>query len=137
WISASESRPEYHQQSTRWLCLRFGFQTASPRCFSRELVTPLRQAAVYNEKGENRSRRSPPADSPRLMTASGMQPVFFVQQQPPAPLSAFPALPGSQAPQCTDSPGRGERHVLLRTRRVHAGAAASEGIPRDLQRRAS
>src|SRR5206468_12880211 len=111
WTSASGFHPEYHQQSTRCRDRGFGCQTALPRCSSRELVTRPSQAVVYNEKGENRSRRSQPADSPRVMTAIETRPVFFVQQQRHAPPSAFLALPGSQAPRCTDSPGRGEHHV--------------------------
>ena len=40
-ISASESRPECYRQSRRWLCLRFGFQTAAPLCFFRNRNGPL------------------------------------------------------------------------------------------------
>src|SRR5206468_7152202 len=81
WTSASGFHPEYHQQSTRCRDRGFGCQTALPRCSSREPVTRPWQAVVYNEKGENRSGRSQPADSSRLMTAIEMPPVFFVQQQ--------------------------------------------------------
>src|SRR5207249_10667205 len=71
WTSASGFHPEYYQQSTRCRDRGFSCQTALPRCFSRELVTRLWQAVVYNEKGENRLGRSQPAGSSRLITAIG------------------------------------------------------------------
>src|SRR5205085_11310325 len=52
-------------------------------------------------------------------------------------LPISPALQDSQAPRYTNSPPRRECHVLLHTRQVHAGVAASEGIPPDLQPGAS
>src|SRR5262249_61552760 len=137
WTSASGFHPEFHWRSRRCQDRDCGFQTAEPRCFSRKQVTRSRQAVVYYGKGENRSQRSERADSPRLITAIDMPPVFFVQQQQHAPPSAFPALPDSLAPRCTDSPQRRERHVLLHTRQVRAGAAATEGIPPELRRSAS
>src|SRR5262249_4055428 len=126
-------RPVSRRQNKHSLYPHSGFQMASLRRFFRELVT---RRVVYNEKEENRSQRSQRADSSRLPKAIGMRLVFFVQQQRHAPPSPFPALPDSRAPPYTGSPRRRERRALLHTRQVHAGAAASAGIPQDLQRRA-
>ena len=50
WISGSESRPEYRQQSTHLLCPRCGFQTEGLQCFC-----PVRiQSRILDSRVERR-----------------------------------------------------------------------------------
>src|SRR5262249_34388508 len=93
-----------------------------------ELLKLSQQIAVHTEQTQKRSRRLQRADRARLTTPSGTPPVFFVQLQQRARLSAFQAPSDSRTPQCKDLRRRGGDRGLLRTRQVRAEVAAIRRI---------